>query len=272
MTRAAAAAGLGTPGSGVQTAAELTMILSPLMGDIGSFVGEAAGFVADPLGSIIAYGLDLILELVAPLKQLLQMVTGNPAALTACSAQWRAAATELRAVKDESKDAFKAASAEWMGAAADACGAATDRMAQACEQVSQMCDTAATALDGSADLMSAAEDLVKGIIVQVVKWCIATQAIGAGAAVVTAGASVAAAQAACAVQCAIGTAFAAAKVARVVALLVRLTEVMSACATALEVAQFAVRIGKDVYDISGAGGVIAGPDGVSKVLAGGGAA
>jgi uncharacterized protein YukE len=178
--------------------------LGGLAKDVSDFAGGRSGaLMGDPLAALIEAGLDFLLDLVAPLKDALDLVTGDPEGLTGKAEEWSAIAESLRQLGPAvSQDAART-QGSWQGAAGDAFRAKVANFERGVASVAGQADHVADVLRLSATLMDAAQGIIKGIIASWVEYAILTEAAAAASAVFTFGASEAAGQAAVAGEAAV---------------------------------------------------------------------
>src|SRR6476661_2310462 len=95
--------------------------IGSLAKDVADFAGGHSGaLMDDPLAALIEAGLSFLIDLVAPLKEALDLVTGDPDGLNGKAEEWAAVAQGLRTLAPAvGEDATRTQSA-WSGAAGDA--------------------------------------------------------------------------------------------------------------------------------------------------------
>nr|WP_240942296.1 hypothetical protein [Planosporangium thailandense] len=81
---------------------------------------DALGFVVDPLGSVVSWGVAWLMEHVKPLSDALDRFAGDPDQITAYAQTWRNVAGVASSAAAELSDAMARDLAQWSGAAADA--------------------------------------------------------------------------------------------------------------------------------------------------------
>jgi uncharacterized protein YukE len=178
--------------------------IGSLVKDVDSFAsGHSGALMGDPLEALIEAGLGFLLDLVAPLKDALNLVTGNPEELNAKAEEWAAVAAGLRKLGPETVQNAEATNGNWTGVAADAFRTKVGHFARGASSVAGQADHVADVLRVSATLMDAAQGIIKGIIASWVEYAILTEAAAAASAVFTFGASEAAGQAAVAGEAAV---------------------------------------------------------------------
>jgi uncharacterized protein YukE len=178
--------------------------LGSLASDVDKFASGASDtIVEDPLEALIQAGLGFLIDLIAPLKEALNLVTGDPDGLNGKAEDWAGVAEDLRALGPTVVQDAQATDGSWTGPAADAFRTKIERFERGVLSVAGQADHVAQLLRVSATLMDAAQSIIKGIIASWVEYAILTEAAAAAAAPFTFGASEAAGQAAVAGEAAV---------------------------------------------------------------------
>jgi hypothetical protein len=171
--------------------------IGSLVKDVDDFAsGHSGAMMGDPLEALIEAGLSFLIDLVAPLKEALNLVTGDPSGLNAKAEEWAKVAEGLRELGPAAVENAKATEGNWTGVAADAFRTKIDNFSRGALSVAGQADHVADVLRVSATLMDAAQGIIKGIIASWVEYAILTEAAAAASAAFTFGASEAAGQAA----------------------------------------------------------------------------
>ena len=171
--------------------------IGSLVKDVNSFTsGHSGALMGDPLEALIEAGLGFLIDLVAPLKDALNLVTGDPDGLNAKAEEWAAVAAGLRSLGPRTVQTAAATNSTWSGAAADAFRTKISNFERGALSVAGQADSVADVLRVSATLMDGAQGIIKGIIASWVEYAILTEAAAAAASFFTFGASEAAGQAA----------------------------------------------------------------------------
>jgi uncharacterized protein YukE len=196
--------------------------IGSLANDVHSFAsGQSGAMLGDPLEALIEAGLDFLLDLIAPLKEALDLVTGDPDGLNGKADEWAAVAANLRQLGPAVGQDAAATNGNWTGAAADAFRTKVGNFERGVQSVAGQADHVADVLRVSATLMDAAQGIIKGIIASWVEYAVLTEAAAAASAVFTFGASEAAGQAAVAGEAAVACREGADTVAQATSLLER---------------------------------------------------
>lgn len=175
-----------------------------LAGQVDKFAsGHSGEIMGDPLAALIEAGLDFLLDLISPLKEALNLVTGDPEGLKGKAEEWAGVAESLRQLGPAAVQDARSTEGKWTGAAADAFRTKITNFERGVLSVAGQADHVADVLRISATLMDAAQGIIKGIIASWVEYAILTEAAAAAASVFTFGASEAAGQAAVAGEAAV---------------------------------------------------------------------
>jgi uncharacterized protein YukE len=178
-----------------------------LVRDVSSFVGGHSGaLMGDPLEALIEAGLGFLLDLVAPLKEALDLVTGDPDGLNGKAEEWTSIAESLRELAPAVGEDATRTQSSWNGPASDAFRTKIANFERGVASVAGQADHVADVLRVSATLMDGAQGIIKGIIASWVEYAILTEAAAAASAFFTFGASEAAGQAAVAGEAAVACA------------------------------------------------------------------
>jgi uncharacterized protein YukE len=195
--------------------------------DVADFAGGHSGaLMGDPLAALIEAGLDFLLDLVTPLKDALDLVTGDPDGLNGKAEEWAAVAESLRQLGPAVSLDAATTQGSWHGAAGDAFRTKMANFERGVASVAGQADHVADVLRISATLMDAAQGIIKGIIASWVEYAILTEAAAAASAVFTFGASEAAGQAAVAGEAAVACGEGADTVGQASAMLERVASVI----------------------------------------------
>ncbi|WP_051815505.1 WXG100 family type VII secretion target, partial [Glycomyces tenuis] len=128
---------------------------------------SAVGFL-DPLGAIVSTGVSWLIELIEPLRELLDDLTGDADVLTAHAQTWTNMANELMAVKDELSGFIDADITGWKDDAADAYKANMGNNVEGTGGLAQLCAAMSAATTGAGTLVTLTRELVRDIIAQLV--------------------------------------------------------------------------------------------------------
>ncbi|WP_137813737.1 hypothetical protein [Gandjariella thermophila] len=200
-----------------------------VLADMNTYIQDGitlAGAIADPLNFLISKGLGWLLNVVAPLKQAVDLVTGDPDATSKAATTFNDIAKQTEQLARTYDDHLRTGLRSWNGRAADA---AAVKLAHFHDGIAGTASTAghvAALLQGSSLLMKAAEDIIKGILSDLIEWLVVTWVAAQLAAPVTAGGSEAVAAGASAAEAAAATTKATAEVNKVRQLLSRIMEVL----------------------------------------------
>lgn len=203
-------------------ASDVTSVAS----DVTGFATDAVSAASDPLGFLISKGLGFLENVFFPLKEALQLVTGNPDTLSACAQKFDAVANNLNQLADQVEQTALGGTQGWHGNTAAAAGQQIGATKQSINDTATSAGHIASLLQISSMLMQAAYDIINGIIASVVEQVVITWIAAQAAAVFTLGASEAAAGAATVAEVGEGTAQAGSKVEETTSLLTRIINVI----------------------------------------------
>ena len=186
--------------------------------DITSTAADATGFAADavsaatdPLNFLISKGLAFLENVFSPLKEELQLVTGNPDVLSSCAQKFDGVANSLNQLAGQVQQTALAGGQNWQGDAAANAGTQLNATKQSITDTATAAGHIASLLQISSMLMQAAYDIINGIIAGVVEYVVVTWIAAQAAAVVTLGGSEAAAMGLTVGEVGVGTEQAASK-------------------------------------------------------------
>jgi uncharacterized protein YukE len=171
--------------------------IGSLVKDVDDFTkGHSGALMGDPLEALIEAGLGFLLDLITPLKDALNLVTGDPEGLNDKAEEWAGVAASLRQLGPQTVQTAAATNGSWTGAAGDAFRTKIANFERGALSVAGQADHVADVLRVSATLMDGAQGIIKAIIASWVEYAILTEAAAAASAFFTFGASEAAGQAA----------------------------------------------------------------------------
>lgn len=230
-----------------------------LAADTTSFASEAAGAIADPLNWLITKGLGFLEDVVFPLKELLELVTGDGDALDKSAEKFDEIAAELKKLAEQVEQTATQGAQGWSGDAAPSAGQSVGTTKQSIEEAAESAGHVATMLKVSSMLMKAAYDIINGIIADVVEQLIITWVTAQAAAPVTLGASEAAAMGASVAEVGAGVARATPKVTKVTEILQKITKFIQKIMKILKESKIGkllkdTKLGKDIKALSKEGG------------------
>lgn len=188
-----------------------------LVADAKSTIGEAAGYVAeaastisdivsDPIGWLIQNGLSFLFGWIEPLQDLLELVTGDPEALTAGADAFSTLGDQIEQLRGDTEKMLAEGLSTWEGEAAEAAGRKLAAFRDGMSGTAGAAGELAALLSVSSMVMQVAKDIVLGIISDFVEWLIITWIAALAAAGPTFGASTAGATGATAANASINTA------------------------------------------------------------------
>ncbi|MEU0885302.1 hypothetical protein ABZ345_42490 [Lentzea sp. NPDC005914] len=192
-------------GDGEAIAKDVVGVIS----DMNDFMQEGmklAGAIADPLNFLISKGLGWLLDVVAPLKQAVDLVTGDPAATSKAAGTFNDIAKQTEELARTFDEKLHEGLQSWKSGAGDKAAEKLGGFHHGIEGTASTAGHIASLLQGSSMFMQVAEDIIKGILSDLIEWLVVTWIAAQLAAVPTLGASEAAAAAATPVEAGISTA------------------------------------------------------------------
>lgn len=179
--------------------------------DVSAFVADGASFVydcysemqsmaANPLQWLVSMGLGFLLEVVQPLQDLLELVSGDPQALEQASGRFLEIEQGLLDMRQVFTEATRDRLAQWTGVSAQAAKKRLTDFAVGTGGAAERAGSLAELLAVSAIVMEVIYDLLKSIISELVTFLIELWLPALAAAITSFGASVAAATATTVVQ------------------------------------------------------------------------
>lgn len=173
--------------------------VSSLVADGASFVydcySQMQSMAANPLSWLVNMGLGFLLEIVQPLQDLLEMVSGDPDALEQASAQFLQIEQGLADMKHAFTEETRQQLAQWTGVSAQTAKKRLTEFGVGAGDASSRSGSLAELLAVSAIIMEVIYDLLKSILSEVITFLIELWLPALAAAVTSFGASVAAAAA-----------------------------------------------------------------------------
>jgi uncharacterized protein YukE len=217
--------------------------------DVANFAMGAQGILEDPLNALISAGLGFLLDVIQPLKDALELVTGNPEKLEEAASDYSEIGKDIGNLGNELTEITESGFANWTGDAKNAAAAQVQNYFNGVEQTAQTAGGIVLMLQLSSTLMEAAYNFIKGIIAQCIEWLIVTWVAALAATVFTFGASDAAATAATTVEVATEGANAADKVSEATSLVEKIVNVLKKLMQDIKDIQKAWKDLKDVKEV-----------------------
>lgn len=134
-----------------------------LLGGAGA-VGDVAEMAADPLAALASAGVGWLMEHVDFLKEPLDAVTGDKAAVDAISESWGNVSEEIREASQELTQAVKKDTESWEGAASTAYQASSALHAENLQAVATAASGAGTMVDMCGIALGVVRDIIRDLI------------------------------------------------------------------------------------------------------------
>lgn len=213
-------------GTGIQAYQDATKgDIGALAGDIGNFVLGASAVVEDPLNALISAGLNWLADVISPIRDCLEKVTGNADALDKAKESFEDIGKDIENLASELDQITKTGFANWTGDAKEAASQKVDTFVQGVEGTASNADDVSQVLSMSGMLMEGAYNIIMGILSACVEWLIVTWIAALAAEIPTCGASTAAAGAATTAEVGVEGAEAADKVEEATSLVERIVQI-----------------------------------------------
>lgn len=159
-------AGIGEDIADIVSAIESESWVDASLAGVGATL-SAVGFL-DPLGAIVSTGVSWLIELIGPLRELLDDLTGDADILTAHAQTWTNMAEELQAIKDDLAKFMESDITGWQDDAADAYKANMGHNLEGTSGLAQLCAAISAATTGAGTLVTVTRELVRDLIAQLV--------------------------------------------------------------------------------------------------------
>ncbi|MFS8098794.1 hypothetical protein LFM09_16825 [Lentzea alba] len=212
-------------GDGAAIAKDTISVIS----DMNNFMQEGmklAGAIADPLNFLISKGLGWLLDVVAPLKQAVDLVSGDPAATSKAAGAFNDIARQTEDLARTFDDHLRDGLQSWKSQAGDKAAEKLGSFHHGIEGTASTAGNVASVLQASSMFMQVAEDIIKGILSDLIEWLVVTWIAAQLAAIPTCGASEVAAAAATPVEAGISTAKAGNEVNKVRSIIQKIMDVL----------------------------------------------
>jgi len=129
---------------------------------------DLAATAIDPFGALLASGLGWAMEYFAPLRQILDELTGLPDVVASQAATWENMAAELAAMAGDLRAHVQADLPDWQGAAADAYGSMMTGNLEALGGLAAVAAAMASATAAAGALVQFTRDIVRDLIADLV--------------------------------------------------------------------------------------------------------
>ena len=154
---------------------------------------DALGLVANPLGGLLSAGIGWLIEHLSFLKEPLDDLAGDPAAINKIAAQW---GEQIRAdvgqIADEYERALSSEINSWKGDAADKYRETADQIVRQIRSLENASTAVSSAVQGSGVLVATVRGIIRDLIAQVVSEIVIAAAAALATSWCSFGASIAA--------------------------------------------------------------------------------
>lgn len=214
--------------------------------NIESYVMSAVQVATDPMSFLVGTGVEFVINFVTPVRDAIQLVTGDSEALTAGSKAFDAVRKDLDGLATELTQTLDSELKDWHGEAADALRNKMGKFIEGVQNTGGQAHNIAELLEMSSTMMEAAEGVIKGILKDFLTWAIMTWVPAIAAAGPTFGGSTAAATAATTAEAGITCARTAQQVQKIIRIIQMIADVIMAIKAAIDL----YRVVDSVNDIT----------------------
>ncbi|GAA0504752.1 hypothetical protein GCM10011581_33660 [Saccharopolyspora subtropica] len=220
--------------------------IEALAADIESYLSSATSFALDPMGFLIGTGVEFVINFVAPVRDAIQLVTGDSEALAKGAEAFTGVQGQLDELADNLTETLDSELKDWDGAAADALRTKMARFIKGVQNTAGQANNLSQLLQMSGTMMEAAEGVIKGILADFLTWAVTTWLTATAAAGPTFGGSIAAATAATTAEAGITCARAAQQIQKITSIIDKIMKVITAIKAILDT----IRIVESVQQIT----------------------
>ncbi|QIZ34841.1 WXG100 family type VII secretion target [Saccharopolyspora sp. ASAGF58] len=217
-----------------------------LKGDIESYLSSATSFALDPMGFLIGTGVEFVINFVAPVRDAIQLVTGDSEALAKGAEAFAGVQGEIDKLAENLTNKLDGELTGWDGEAADALRKKMAKFIDGVKATGGQANNLSQLLQMSGTMMEAAEGVIKGILADFLTWAITTWITATASAGPTFGGSIAAATAVTTAEAGITCARAAQQIQKITKIIGHIMDVITAIKAILD----AIRIYESVKQIT----------------------
>ncbi|MEV0050054.1 WXG100 family type VII secretion target [Saccharopolyspora shandongensis] len=205
-----------------------------LKGDIESYLSSATSFALDPMGFLIGTGVEFVINFVAPVRDAIQLVTGDSEALAKSAQSFAEVQGEIDKLGQNLTNRLDSELADWDGEAADALRKKMAKFVDGVHATGGQANNISQLLQMSGTMMEAAEGVIKGILSDFLTWAITTWITATASAGPTFGGSIAAATAVTTAEAGITCARAAQQIQKITKIIGHIMDVITAIKALLD--------------------------------------
>lgn len=221
--------------------------------DVESFLSSATSFALDPMSFLIGTGVEFVINFVAPVRDAIQLVTGDSEALAAGAEAFNEIKGELDALATTLTETLDGELAGWDGEAADALRTKMAEFIEGVQSTGGQANNISQLLQMSGTMMEAAEGVIKGILADFLTWAITTWITAMASAGPTFGGSIAAATGVTTAQAGITCARTAQQIQRITSVIDKIMKAITAIKAVLDTIRIVESVQK-ITDTSTSGG------------------
>lgn len=141
--------------------------IDPVLAGLGAGL-SAASLVMDPIGSLLSAGIGWAMEYFAPLREILDELTGNPDVVRSHAQTWTNIADACAAAAEQIDAAAKADLPDWSGKAADAYANKINYGVEAAGGLAGAAYSLSAATEAAGNLVQAVRETVRDLIADLV--------------------------------------------------------------------------------------------------------
>ena len=160
---------------------------------VGGAYADALFFTMDPIGSLVAAGLDMLLELVQPLQNMLHYVSGDGPSLSKASDNFATIASGFVELGEDFHRTGQQGLQSWDGEPGEAAKNAVTDFSRGIKGIGSAAGAVSEVLQTWSIIMTVIEEVIKAIISELVSWLITIWLPALASSVISFGSSVAAA-------------------------------------------------------------------------------
>lgn len=153
---------------------------------------DALGFVANPLGSLVGAGIGWLIEHLSFLKEPLDDLAGDPAAVNVVAATWGEVASACARAGEQYAQIATSQTATWKGESGDAYRATAQQVAEQIKAMEGAANAVSTGIRASGILVATVRGIIRDLIADVVAEIIIAAATALATSWLSFGASIAA--------------------------------------------------------------------------------
>jgi uncharacterized protein YukE len=129
---------------------------------------EVLGAILNPANALLSAGVSWLIEHIEPLREAVDQLAGDPAAINAYADAWQAVATKLHSAQERFGEIIGPDTQSWTGEAADAYRTSAREQQGGLAAVAATAEAVAAAVRSAGTVIGSVRDMVREIIVECV--------------------------------------------------------------------------------------------------------